>query len=76
MTKTFKIGESCVGGKVTVNFSVDGGITMHICNYYTDKILFTHVCETPDELERLLHFEYTSHFYSKKVADYVRTKQL
>ena len=73
MTKTFKIGEYCVGG--IIKAKIDGDINfVEVLDWNTKNVLFEKRCRDINEMRWFLD-EMTSSYYADKVINFLEGKR-
>lgn len=73
MTKTFKIGEYCVGGIIKAKKDGDTNY-VEVLDWNTKNVLFAKRCRDINEMRWFLD-EMTSSYYADKVVDFLEGKR-
>lgn len=73
-TKTFRLGEVCVGGKIKIT-TTDSQVNVQALDYYTGKEVCSKAfgLSSPSEIEWYLGDLSTS-YYAGKIMDWIKTK--
>ena len=74
MTKTFKIGEYCVGGIIKAKKDGDFMNYVEVLDWNTKNVLFAKRCRDINEMRWFLD-EMTSSYYADKVINFLEGKR-